>query len=68
MSVQSAYRDQPLEVSPQRAQQLLDIGHSRPELLAAGDLQSFKEGKSRNIVVPRSTISRRASWQSRKVF
>ena len=29
MYVQSAHRDEPLVVSPRRAQQMLDIGHSR---------------------------------------
>jgi hypothetical protein len=31
---------------------MLDIGHSRLyELLSAGDLRSFKDGKSRKIIV-----------------
>jgi hypothetical protein len=52
MSFQSAHCDEPLVVSPRRAQQMLDIGHSRLyELLSAGELQSFKDGKSRKIVV-----------------
>jgi hypothetical protein len=52
MSVQAALADEPLVVSPRRAQQMLDIGHSRLyELLSDGELQSFKDGKSRKIVV-----------------
>jgi hypothetical protein len=54
MSVQSAeVRDQvPLVVSPRRAQQMLDIGHSRLyELIAAGELATFKDGRSRKITV-----------------
>jgi hypothetical protein len=48
----SSPADEPLVVSPRRAQQILDMGHSRLyELLAAGELQSFKEGKSRKILV-----------------
>ena len=45
-------RDEPIVVSPRRAQQLLDVGHSRLyELLSQGELQSYKDGKSRKIVV-----------------
>lgn len=45
--------DEPLVVSPRRARQLLDIGNTRLyELLAAEELQSFKDGpKSRKITV-----------------
>jgi Helix-turn-helix domain len=44
--------DEPLVVSPKRAQRILDIGHTRLyELLAARELQSFKEGKSRKITM-----------------
>lgn len=42
----------PLVVKPRRARQMLDCGNTRLyELLAAGKLQSFKDGKSRKIVV-----------------
>lgn len=52
MYVQSAHHDEPLVVSPRRAQQMLDIGHSRLyELLSAKELRSFKDGKSRKIIV-----------------
>jgi len=52
MSVHAARVDEPLVVSPRRAQQMLDIGHSRLyELLSGGELRSFKDGKSRKIVV-----------------
>jgi hypothetical protein len=53
MSIQTAEPcDEPLVVSPRRAQQMLDIGHSRLyELLSQGELQSFKDGKSRKISV-----------------
>ncbi len=44
--------DEPLVISPRRAQQVLDIGHSRLyELIGAGELATFKDGKSRKIVV-----------------
>jgi excisionase family DNA binding protein len=44
--------DEPLVVSPQRAQRLLDIGHSSLyELIAAKELESFKTGKSRKITM-----------------
>jgi excisionase family DNA binding protein len=44
--------DEPIVVSPRRAQQMLDIGHSRLyELLSQGELQSYKDGRSRKIVV-----------------
>jgi hypothetical protein len=58
----SAPTDEPLVVSPRRAQQMLDIGHSRLyELLSQGELQSFKDGKSRKIVVSsiRAFVSRK---------
>ena len=52
MSVHAARVDEPLVVSPRRAQQMLDIGHSRLyELLSAKELRSFKDGKSRKIIV-----------------
>jgi hypothetical protein len=44
--------DEPLVVSPQRAQRLLEMGHSKLyELMAAGELESYTEGKSRRITV-----------------
>jgi hypothetical protein len=43
---------EPLVVSPRHAQQILDIGHSRLyELIAAKELATFKDGKSRKITV-----------------
>jgi hypothetical protein len=44
--------DEPLVVSPRRAQRLLDIGHTRLyELIAARELESYTEGRSRRITV-----------------
>ena len=44
--------DEPLVVSPSRAQRLLDVGHSRLyELIAAKELESYKDGKSRKITM-----------------
>ena len=44
--------DEPLVVSPQRAQRLLEIGHTRLyELMGSGELESYTEGKSRRITV-----------------
>jgi hypothetical protein len=44
--------DEPLVVSPTRAKALLDCGTTRLyELIAAGELESFKDGKSRKITV-----------------
>jgi hypothetical protein len=41
-----------LVVSPRRARQMLDTGNTRLyELLAAGELDSFLEGRSRKITV-----------------
>jgi hypothetical protein len=41
-----------LVVSPRRARQLLDTGNTRLyELLSAGELDSFLEGRSRKITV-----------------
>lgn len=43
---------QPLVVSPQTAEQMLQCGHTRVyELLNAGELTSFKDGTSRRITV-----------------
>jgi hypothetical protein len=44
--------EEALVVSPRRAQYLLDIGHTRLyELMAAKELESYKDGKSRKITV-----------------
>jgi hypothetical protein len=44
--------DERLVVSPRRARHLLDTGNTRLyELLAAGELDSFLEGRSRKITV-----------------
>jgi excisionase family DNA binding protein len=41
-----------LVVSPGRAQQMLDCGEARVyELLKTGELRSYKDGKSRKILV-----------------
>jgi hypothetical protein len=62
--------DGPLVVSPRRARHLLDMGNTRLyELLAAGELDSFLDGRSRKITIEsiHRYISRRlvASRQSR---
>jgi hypothetical protein len=45
-------RDEPLVVSPARAKQLLDCGTTRLyELIKNGELETFKDGKSRKITV-----------------
>jgi hypothetical protein len=45
-------QDEPLVVSPRRARHLLDCGNTRfYELLAAGELESFKDGKSRKVTM-----------------
>jgi hypothetical protein len=45
-------KDEPLVVSPRRARVMLDCGNTRLyELIAGGDLQSFKDGKCRKITV-----------------
>jgi hypothetical protein len=44
--------DEPIVVSPRRARHLLDCGNTRfYELLAAGELESFKDGKSRKVTM-----------------
>lgn len=44
--------DEPLVVSPARAKAMLDCGTTRLyELIAAGELESFRDGKSRKITV-----------------
>jgi hypothetical protein len=44
--------DEPLVVSPRRAQIILDVGHTRLyELLAARELVSYRDGKSRKITM-----------------
>ena len=45
-------KDEPLVVSPRRARLMLDCGNTRLyELIAARELQTFKDGKSRKITV-----------------
>jgi excisionase family DNA binding protein len=54
--------DEALVVSPRRARQLLDCGNTRLyELLAARELESYKDGKSRKITTAsiKSYIARR---------
>ena len=42
--------DEPIVVSPRRARQLLDCGNTRLyEMIAARDLDSYRDGKSRKI-------------------
>ncbi len=44
--------DEPLVVSPRRARRMLDCGNTRLyELIAARELDTFKDGKSRKITV-----------------
>jgi hypothetical protein len=44
--------DEPLVVSPRRARHMLDCGNTRLyELIAARELETFKDGKSRKITV-----------------
>jgi excisionase family DNA binding protein len=44
--------DEPLVVSPQRGRKMLDVGNTRfYELIAAGEIESYKDGKSRKITV-----------------
>ena len=44
--------DEPLVVSPRRARRLLDCGNTRLyELIAAQELETYKDGKSRKITV-----------------
>jgi hypothetical protein len=54
MSIQSTRlsKDERLVVSPRRARYLLDIGNTHLyELLAAGELESFLDGRSRKITI-----------------
>jgi excisionase family DNA binding protein len=54
MSIQTAELgdDEPLVVSPRRARRMLDCGNTRLyELIAARELESFKDGRSRKITV-----------------
>jgi excisionase family DNA binding protein len=54
--------DEPLVVSPKRAEVLLNIGHTTLyELLAAGELESYREGKGRKITMAsiRARIARK---------
>jgi hypothetical protein len=47
-----AGHDEPLVVSPARAKTMLDCGTTRLyELIANGELESFRDGKSRKITV-----------------
>jgi hypothetical protein len=44
--------DQALVVSPRRARRMLDCGNTRLyELIAAEELETYKDGKSRKITV-----------------
>jgi hypothetical protein len=53
MSIPSTLgKDEPLVVSPRRARLMLDLGNTRLyELIAARELDTFKDGKSRKITV-----------------
>jgi hypothetical protein len=45
-------QEEPLVVSPRRAWRMLDCGNTRGYgLIAAGELETFKDGKSRKITV-----------------
>ena len=58
-----------LVVSPRHARQLLDTGNTRLyELLAAGELDSFLEGRSRKITVEliHRLIDRRLADEKRR--
>jgi hypothetical protein len=60
--------DGPLVVSPRRARRLLDMGNTRLyELLSAGELDSFLDGRSRKITVEsiHRYISRRLTTDDR---
>lgn len=62
--------DERLVVSPKRARYLLDVGNTRLyELLAASELDSFLDGRSRKITVEsiRRYISRRLSTDQSSV-
>ena len=44
--------DEPLVVSPRRARRMLDCGNTRLyEMIAAQQLETYKDGKSRKITV-----------------
>jgi hypothetical protein len=54
MSIHSTVlgEDEPLVVSPRRARRMLDCGNTRLyELIAARELETYKDGKSRKITV-----------------
>jgi hypothetical protein len=54
MAIQSTgpVNDEPLVVSPRRARHMLDRGNTRLyELIAARELETYKDGKSRKITV-----------------
>jgi hypothetical protein len=64
MTVQNTWSgyDEALVVRPRRARRMLDCGNTRLyELISAGELESFKNGKSRKITTAsiRSYIARR---------
>jgi excisionase family DNA binding protein len=49
---ESAFTVEPLVVSPRIAWQMLGCGNTRGyELLAAGELETYKDGRSRKITV-----------------
>jgi hypothetical protein len=57
----------PLVVSPRQAMQLLNCGKTRLfELLAAGELESYLDGKSRKIVFDSITARHRRKLQENK--
>jgi excisionase family DNA binding protein len=61
--------DQPIVVSPAKACQLLDCGMTRIyALLAAGELQSYLDGRSRKITVDsiHDFVERRLAAAGRK--
>jgi hypothetical protein len=44
--------DEPLVVSPTRAKAMLDCGTTRLyQMISAGELESFRDGKSRKITI-----------------
>jgi hypothetical protein len=58
---------EPLVVKPRKAEQLLDVSHSKLyELINAGELESFKDGASRKITM--ESIKRRIARQLQTVL
>ena len=52
MSIHSSGHEAAIVVSPSRAKVMLDVGTTKLyELIAAGELETFKDGKSRKITV-----------------